>query len=172
MQITLDIPELKTGRLVLRAPRQDDAAVYEAFYSDAEASKEYGGPLSFGQAWGQLAKDLGHWHLRGFGRWIMTTKSGGYPVGSCGLWHPAGWPYPELTWWVLPGERRKGYAAEASRTVIDYAYHTLGWDRVLTYMNDDNTAAVQLARQLGGVSIGREHFPDGLFRNIYRLPKG
>ena len=61
------VPEITTDRLLLRGPRAADFPVYESFYADADASAHYGGPLRADQAWRQLAIDLGHWQIRGYG---------------------------------------------------------------------------------------------------------
>lgn len=164
------IPTLNTERLILRGPCENDFPVYEAFYADAEASAFYGGPLSSLQAWKKLAADLGHWQLRGFGMWSMIERDSGNMVGGCGLVWPQGWPRSELTWWVIPEGRRKGYALEASRAAIAFAYNQLEWDRVETHMDDSNMAAQNLAIKLGGEVSERIMFPDGLERNIYKLP--
>jgi RimJ/RimL family protein N-acetyltransferase len=164
------IPTLETERLILRAPAEADFPVYETFYADAEASAYYGGPLSSLQAWKKLASDLGHWQLRGFGMWSMVEKQTGQMIGAVGLVHPEGWPRSELTWWVIPAGRRKGYALEASRAAINFGYNQLGWEMVETHMDDNNAAARNLALKLGGEVIDRIVFPDGLERNIYRLP--
>lgn len=164
------IPTLETERLVLRAPHGDDYQVFQAFFADAEASRAYGGPLGADGAWRVLATDLGHWQLRGFGRWSVTVAASGEMVGGCGLWHPIGYPRSELTWWIIPSARRQGLALEASRAAVRFGYHTLGWDLVETHMNDENEPARKLTLSLGGRIIARERFPDGLERNVYALP--
>ena len=55
----VEIPTLTTDRLDLQPPTADAAAVYEAFYTDAEASENCGGPLTSGQTWARLTHDLG-----------------------------------------------------------------------------------------------------------------
>lgn len=164
-------PELASDRILLRMPCADDYPVYRDFFADRDASALYGGPLDAGQAWRVLAMDLGHWALRGFGRWSVIERATGAMVGGCGLWWPEAWPRFELTWWIIASARRRGLALEASRLVIGYAYEVLGWPAVETHMNDENVAARKLAERLGGTIIARETFPDGLQRNIYALPR-
>lgn len=166
----MSIPRIETERLVLRAPDEGDFPAYRDFFGDAEASRFYGGPLDAGRAWRVLASDLGHWALRGYGRWAVEVKDGGQFVGGCGLWWPGGWPRSELTWWILPAARRRGYALEASRAVIRYAYRSLGWKLVETHTDDDNAPARALVARLGGRAFAREAFPDGIVRHIYGLP--
>jgi hypothetical protein len=52
-----------------------------------------------------------------------------------------------------------------------HAYNEFKWDKVETYMNDENIAARSLVEKLGGVKTKRKKFPDGLSRYIYELPK-
>lgn len=164
------VPLLETERLILREPRAEDFPVYRAFFADEEASQAYGGPLSDGQAWRVLATDIGHWALRGYGRWAVTLKNNGEMIGGCGLWWPEAYPRSELTWWIIPSARQKGYAREASQVAIRFGYDELGWDMVETHMNDENIAARKLVESLGGTVFTRETFPDGLSRNVFRLP--
>ncbi len=165
------IPTLETERLILREPRDEDASAYAAFYADAQASAFYGGPLLAHEAWGMLARDIGHWSLRGYGMWVVERRDTGDVIGGCGLMWPTGWPRSELTWWILPDARRQGFAKEASLAAIAFGYDTLGWDLVQTHMKDDNAAARALALSLGGEAITREAFPDGVSRDIYALPR-
>jgi RimJ/RimL family protein N-acetyltransferase len=165
----MQIPTLETSRLLLVPPSLACEAMYDAFYTDADASGAYGGPLASGAAWARLAADIGCWHLQGFGVWALQRKQEGDLVGVCGFWQGKGWPR-ELTWWLLPSARGAGLAQEASRAAVAHAYGAFGWSDVQTYMNDSNTSARALVLRLGGVGIGRQAFPDGLERELYRIP--
>ena len=166
-----DIPTLETDRLMLRAPCESDFPIYRDFYGDAEASKFYGGPKNEAETRDRLASDLGHWQLRGYGLWMLETKQDSQSVGACGLMWPHGWQRSELTWWIASHSRRQGFAKEASQAVIRFGYQQLGWDLVQTYMKDENQAAKALVQSLGGTKMARETFPDGLERDVYRLPE-
>lgn len=163
-------PTLETPRLHLRPLAADSADAYRRFYTDPEASRAYGGPISAAAAWTRLAADLGSWGLQGFGVWAVERRDGSEIVGTCGFWQGLGWPR-ELTWWLLPEARGQGLALEASRAAIAHAHQAFGWPEVQTYMNDDNAAARALVRRLGGEPVGRQVFPDGLERTLYRLPR-
>lgn len=163
-------PPLATARLTLRPPSAADFPLYRAFYEDADGSAFYGGPLRADLAWRRLAQDVGHWALRGFGMWTLVRREDGAALGGCGLFHPEGWPSHELTWWLLPAHRGAGYAAEASRAVIAFGYRQLGWPTVETHMRDENLPARRLAERLGGVVDRRDLFPDGVERDVFRLP--
>lgn len=164
------IPELTTQRLLLRAPRQDDFSVYEAFYADSAQSRFYGGPLKSREAWTKLAMEVGHWSLKGYGVWSIEIQSTGEMVGGCGFWWPDGWPRPELTWWLIEAARGEGLATEASLAALDFAYRELNWDIVETHLDDDNETARRLVLRLGGAMLTRDLFPDGIERNVYSIP--
>jgi ribosomal-protein-alanine N-acetyltransferase len=164
-----DIPTLRTDRLLLLPPGEQAGDLYHRFYTDESASRAYGGPLSAGAAWSRLAADLGSWHLQGFGVWLVQRRQEGDLVGTCGFWQGKGWPR-ELTWWLLPEARGAGLALEASRAAIAHAYRVFRWQAVETYMKDANAPARALVQRLGGVFTARRTFPDGLERDMYRLP--
>ena len=165
------VPVLRTERLSLRGPAAGDFETYRLFYADEAASAFYGGPLAPPQAWRKLAFDIGHWALRGFGMWAVDEAATGRMIGGCGIVWPEGWPRHELTWWIMPSARRRGYALEASRAVLQWAYDELRWDRVETHMDDSNEPAARLAERLGGTIIAREEFPDGKSRHVFALPR-
>ena len=164
------IPELRSPRLLLRAPGEEDFPTYMAFYADADASHFYGGPMSSSNAWKQLAMEVGHWTLKGYGMWSIETLSSSEMIGGCGFWWPSGWPRPELTWWLVKSAQGKGFATEASISAINYAYQKLDWHSVETHLDDDNEAARKLVLRLGGSILTRETFPDGIDRNVYSIP--
>jgi len=164
------IPTIETERLRLIPPSSGCFEVYERFYTDAEASRMYGGPISKEQVWSRLKSDLGSWYLLNFGVWVIQLKSNNSFIGTCGFWRGKDWPR-ELTWWVMPEGRGKGIATEASIAALLHAYNEFKWDKVETYMNDENIAARTLVEKLGGVKAKRQKFPDGLSRYIYELPK-
>jgi RimJ/RimL family protein N-acetyltransferase len=164
----MKIPTLETARLLLLPLSEACEGLYDDFYTDAEASANYGGPLTSGAAWARLCADIGAWHLRGFGVWAIQRREQRDLVGVCGYWQGKGWPR-ELTWWLLPRARGAGVAHEASRAVIDHAYRVFGWPSVSTYMKDENTAARALVLRLGGAKTDRHLFPDGLERDVFEF---
>ena len=118
-----------------------------------------------------LEADLDHWHRKGFGMWLLERRENRAIVGGCGIAHPDDWPSHELTWWLMPEQRGKGYASEASRAAIAFGYDTLSWPSVETHMRDENLPARRLAERLGGEVVRRDVFPDGVARDVFRLPR-
>ncbi|MDJ1006722.1 MAG: GNAT family N-acetyltransferase [Paracoccaceae bacterium] len=148
MSIDFNIPTLETERLLLRAMRLEDFEPMAGFFASARA-EFVGGPVTPEMTWRQLAAELGHWALRGFGRWTLEEKDTGQAVGIVGLWYPLGFPEHELGWDLYDGATGKGYATEAGRAARDYAYSTLGWTTLISLIAEGNTGSEGVARRLG-----------------------
>ncbi|MEO0566563.1 MAG: GNAT family N-acetyltransferase [Pseudomonadota bacterium] len=146
---TFTIPRLETERLIFRAFQEDnDFEAYAQFYA-TEQTRYYGGPLDRSAAWRAAAAMMGHWIMRGFGTWAVEEKATGDFCGMIGLWHPEGWPEREITWSIVPDKQGKGFAYEGAKRAREYAYETLGWDKVYSCILDGNTASIGLAEKLG-----------------------
>lgn len=142
------IPTLHTERLTLRAPRWDDFDAYAAFRASPRTAT-VGGPFDRNTAFQQLAAIIGHWSLRGFGRWMVAERKTDEPVGVVGLYFPEGWPEPELAWSVFDGAEGRGIAYEAALTARTYAYDALKWSRLISAVDPANVRSVSLAQRLG-----------------------
>jgi RimJ/RimL family protein N-acetyltransferase len=164
------IPTLTTERLTLRAPTPDDLGIYTAFNAVSDTLVgSYRGGKTPDEVESRLSRDIDHWS-KGFGMWLLVLADGTV-VGGAGLVHPDNWPSHELTWWLMPDQRRHGYATEASRAVIEFGYGTLGWSQVETHMRDENAGARRLAERLGGKIVRRDVFPDEVARDVFALPR-
>ncbi|MEO0390846.1 MAG: GNAT family N-acetyltransferase, partial [Pseudomonadota bacterium] len=136
--MTPAIPTLETQRLILRAPGPQDIGPFAAFYA-TEASKFVGGPMGEAETWRYLAQVIGHWSLRGYGRWMVTRRGDDTAIGIVGLHNPLNWPEPEVGWYIWEGHGQ-GYASEAGRAARDYAYGTLGWTTLMSVIAGGNHA--------------------------------
>ena len=151
----IDIPVLHTERLTLRAPKPSDFEAY-AVFRGSERAAILGGPYSREQAFDQLAAILGHWVLRGYGRWLIADKFTDEPLGIAGPFYPEGWPEPEIAWSVFADAEGKGIAYEAAMESRKYAYEVLGWDTAISLIASENHRSIKLAERMGAQ-------PDGLF---------
>ncbi|MEM7546345.1 MAG: GNAT family N-acetyltransferase [Pseudomonadota bacterium] len=165
-------PALSTERLDMRPPTEADLGTYWAFYAVTDVKVGgYRGGRSDEEVAAIHKRDMDHWAAKGFGVFLMRRKGEADAVGGVGLSHPDHWPSHELTWWLMPHARGEGYATEASRAVIAWAYNDLGWPAVETHMRDENAPARRLAARLGGAVDRRETFPDGVTRDVFALPR-
>ena len=165
---TLHIPTLTTGRCVLRAPQASDLGAYAAFCAGPR-SAFIGGPYDRDQAFQRLAALIGHWQLRGYGRWMVCTAEG-TPLGVVGPMFPESWPEPEIAWSVFDHAEGRGLATEAAQAARRYLYETLGWSTVISCIAPDNTRSAAVAQRLGCRKDGRFDHPRHGPLDIWRHP--
>ena len=146
-------PVIETERLHLRGLGEQDFAPLAAFYA-SDRAKFVGGPMDAEETWRMLATEIGHWTLRGYGRFAVEEKATGATVGVIGPWNPEGWPEPEIGWDLMNGFEGKGYATEAGRATLDYAYKTLGWPTAISLVANGNDGSAAVAQRLGATEDG------------------
>lgn len=169
MSLSLHIPVLETNRLVLREPRLDDLAAMVAFYT-SERSHMVGGPRDEAETFQILSARVGHWMFKGFGLWHLTRKSSNQFIGWVGMIEGVGWAEPELGWTVLAEAEGKGLAFEATSAARDYAASHQGLNRVISYIDPENTRSLNLAKRLGA-SYERDSILLGHSCQIWRHPE-
>ncbi len=165
----IPIPTITTERLVLRAPCAHDHAPFAAFYA-SEAAQFVGGPMRDFEVWRYVAEVIGHWQLRGFGRWMVERKDRPGAIGLVGLHAPLDWPEPEVGWMLWDGNGR-GYAAEAGRAARSHAYGKLGMRTLISSIAPGNAASIRVAEGLGA-TLEPDPFEHPKFgtMSVYRHP--
>lgn len=148
MATTIEIPTLYTERLNLRAPVLSDLdAVAE--YRASVRTRYVGGVMSRSQSFDSLCGLVGHWQLRGYGRWIIADGKTDAPLGVVGPFFPENWPEPEIAWTVFAAAEGRGIAFEAALAARSYAYETLGWTTAISLITSGNDRSIALAKRLG-----------------------
>lgn len=154
----IDIPVIETARLLLRAPAARDFEAYAAFRG-SDRARMLGGPFTRGQAFSQFAALIGHWELRGFGRWIAADIDTDAALGVVGILYPEGWPEPELAWSLFEWSEGRGLAFEAAGAARAHAYDRLGMTTLISLVAADNPRSEALARRLGARPDGNADIP-------------
>ncbi|MFK7887493.1 MAG: GNAT family N-acetyltransferase [Gammaproteobacteria bacterium] len=149
---------IKTERLILRPidPERDFKGWMRAFGDEQTTRYLWGAPLDEANAWRNMAMVMGHWQIRGYGFFSLEDRETGEWVGRVGPWNPHGWPQPEVGWTISPDHLRRGYAVEAGRASIEYAFRELGWTRVVHVILEGNEASIGVAEKLGSTLIGKQ----------------
>lgn len=142
------IPTLRTRNLVLRAPGPQDYEAYVAFRASPR-SRGVGGPYDRTASFSHFAELIGHWVIRGYGRWVVADPETDVALGVVGLMYPEDWPEAEIAWTVFENAEGRGVAFEAAMATRDYAYNTLGWSTVISCVMPDNSRSAALAKRMG-----------------------
>lgn len=142
---------LATERLRLRAFRGSDLDAYAAMCADPEVMQYLGTgvTLTREEAWRSMAGILGHWRLLGYGMFAVELKATGKLLGRVGFLDPPGWPGFELGWGLGRQHWGHGYAFEAAAAARDYAFATLGKDRLISLIRPANERSIRIAEKLG-----------------------
>ena len=167
----LDIPVLRTERLVLRGLREDDLDQFTAVFSDERVYRWFGGDApARDDMWRSMAMHLGHWALRGYGQWALELADTGALIGRAGLWRPEGWPGLEVGWAVSAEHWRRGYASEAGAAALRWAFEHLDTDEVISVTLPDNTASRGVMEKIG-LAFDRMEHVKGFDQVIYRITR-
>ncbi|MGD0192719.1 MAG: GNAT family N-acetyltransferase [Rhizomicrobium sp.] len=165
------IPRLESERLILREWRRDDFEPLARFMADPDVTRYLTGePLSRADAWRNMASLIGHWFLRGYGMWVVERKSDGAFLGRVGMNNPEGWPGLEVGWTLGKEYWGQGYATEAARVAMRYAFLTQPVDGIISVIHIDNSASQAVAARLGetrgarhDVHVAGKSFPTELW---------
>jgi RimJ/RimL family protein N-acetyltransferase len=152
-------PQIRTERLILRPPVEEDFEEWAAFSADPLVMEHLGGPQPRAVAWRMMAMHAGSWQLRGYGLFSVIEHSSGAWLGRAGPWRPEGWPEPEIGWSLRRDAWGKGYATEAARAAMEWAFDVLGWVRVRHYITRENAASIAVAERLGSRYLGETILP-------------
>jgi RimJ/RimL family protein N-acetyltransferase len=141
---------LATDRLVLRMFRESDLDAYAAMLGDPEVMRYLApGPMTRAEAWRNMAMVLGHWQLRGYGLWAVEERASGLVAGRVGCWRPEGWPGLEVGWALRREFWGHGYATEAARAALDFAFTELRQPHIISLIRPENTRSIAVACRLG-----------------------
>jgi RimJ/RimL family protein N-acetyltransferase len=140
------IPVLETERLVLRAPRLEDAKTVAALANDrriAENTARIPHPYKLADA-----KDwISSAGMRAEEPTFLITLASGAIIGACGLDLPDG--APEIGYWLGVPHWGKGYATEAVRALIDHAFTDLDHEALNAGARVTNPASRRLLEKCG-----------------------
>ena len=172
---------LTTSRVLLRQWREADLEPYAAINADPEVMAHYPSTLDRAQSDAGVARLTAHIEQHGFGLWAAELRSDGSLLGFCGLQHvpfeACFTPAVEIGWRLRRDAWGHGYATEAARACVEYAFGTLGLDELLAMARPGNTPSLRVMQRLGMTHDPADdfvHAPPGgqpLDFVLYRLPR-
>ena len=144
---------IETDRLTLRPFVPDDFAAFAAMHGEAEVSRWlYNEPRRGDEAHALFERKRAGSLLDAEGDWLscaMVERVTGGLVGDLAFhWVSEEHRTGEIGFIVAPGEQGKGYATEASRALLDWAF-AAGFHRVIGRTEARNTASARVLENLG-----------------------
>jgi [ribosomal protein S5]-alanine N-acetyltransferase len=181
----MHMPPLQTARLLIRPLTLDDLdAVYQILdveLSDAAFGSEGQKTLEDRRRWLQWTvlqyEELARLYQPPYGDRAVVLRATGEVIGAAGYvpcldafgqlgaWQSAGSAHGlrstefGLFYAISPRHQRQGYASEAARALIDYAFDHLRLARVVATTTDDNHGSIGVMEHVG-MTIHRNPFPD------------
>lgn len=153
MPADLEFTELRTTRLVIRRFRAEDAVAFTAYRSDPGVARyQSWDSFTIEQAETFIA-EMSVAHPGVPGEWFqfaVAELAGDELIGDVAICvHTDDPSRAELGFTLAPGRRGKGYATEAVRAVIAYAFERLGARTVLGIADARNEASIALLERVG-----------------------
>lgn len=145
---------LETERLVLRRIDEGDAVLQDRFLNTPKLMEHLGGVKELHELEAKHAKSMALFARDGFGFMMLIEKASGDLVGHAGMKrvdnenasnigdHEIGWLIREDRW-------RRGYASEAMRAVIDWAFESIGAPHLVALTSEENVGSWRLMEKLG-----------------------
>ena len=147
--------ELVTARLRLRRWRDGDVAALAAINADPEVMRWIGdGSVRDRAATGaEIAASGRLWQARGFGRFAVELRDTGELAGLTGMAVPDDvpdvMPAVEIGWRFARAHWGRGFATEAARAALRFAFTDGGLDRLVGVHVVGNDASARIMLKLG-----------------------
>ncbi len=149
---------IRTSRLLLRPFQAADLPQYAAGNADPGVMRYLGGPIHRAESDRQAFGANRSLELMRYGKIAIERLGDGAFVGMCGLscepWYPNDL---ELGWRLLPQHTGHGYATEAARAWLGYAFDVLDVPRVISIADVPNLKSIAVMQRLG---MTRDHTAD------------
>ncbi len=179
------MPTLQTARLRIRPFALEDLiAAHQLFDIELDGADPTGSaPLVARDRWLRWTvlnnEQLAKMHQPPYGDRAVILKTTGALIGSVGF-VPCLMPFEQLPyfagtnappdsahntpefglyWAISPAQQRQGYATEAARAMVDYAFRHLNLKRVVATTEYANLASIGVMHKLG-MTIARNPLPE------------
>jgi ribosomal-protein-alanine N-acetyltransferase len=145
----LSLP-LPTPRLAFRRWRLDNINHAAALWADRRVTQLIGGPFDDNEIKQRLSDEIARQDEHGFQYWPIFLRETNVHVGCCGLR-----PYDaqrgilELGFHLRHDHWGQGYATEAARAAIEFAFNVLGVRALFAGHNPNNESSRRTLEKLG-----------------------
>ena len=159
---------ITTARLELHPPQRDDLPFILAEMNTPAVMRYLGGELvSEAVATQALEQDIVAFEAGTYRRWTIRRREDGRRIGRCGLFTVQAPEAPaairnqdEIGWTLAEPFWRQGYAGEAARAVLDFAFGELGKETVWAETSDSNQPSTRLLQRLEFARTPQHDFHD------------
>lgn len=144
-------PRLHTPRLLLREWLDADLEPFAALNADPAVIELLGGGLTRAESDAMVGRFVARWRRDGVGHWAVERVADGAFLGFVGLGVPAWAPGPEteIGWRLARHAWGAGYATEAAREVVRFAFEVRDLPELVSYTAVVNRRSRRVMEKLG-----------------------
>jgi RimJ/RimL family protein N-acetyltransferase len=151
--VTVVATVIRTARLVLRGWRDEDRAAFAALNADPEVMAHFRSTLDRATSDAEAAVMAATLEHDGWGHWAVALLDDDTFLGFTGLdvvdFPAAFTPATEIGWRFARHAWGHGYATEAARAVLAFAFDHLVLDEVVSFTASTNTRSQRVMQRLG-----------------------
>jgi len=148
----------ESARLILRTWTPDDIDAGVRLWGDAGVMRLVGEPLTRDQVASAIAAGTAHQENHGCQHWAVVDRQTSDIIGCCGFNTMPGRPEfddaLELAVHIAQHAWGHGYATEALRASVDYAFAYLSPARLVAWTEPENRAMQRVLERTGFESLG------------------
>lgn len=164
---------LETPRLLLREFTPADTNALEAILGDPVTMQYYPAPFNRKGVEEWIERNRDRYQREGYGLWAMLLRETNEVIGDCGcfLRDVDGRDDIEIGYHVRRDLWGNGYATEAARACMEYAFTKLGVDRVISLIRPENMQSIRVAEK-NGLTCQKIIFWRGYDHCVYAKNRG
>ena len=143
----------ETERLILRKMTSEDAEDFFRIYNDPQTKKFLvKNSISLEDVRGQIEKHIENYYKKfDFGLWATILRENSRLIGRCGLLYQEveGVCDLEIAYLFDSDYWGNGFATEAAEMLVKLGFQTFGFNRIVAYIDPQNTASIRVAEKVG-----------------------
>jgi len=147
------IPQLKTERLLMRAWRAEDRTPFAEMNADPAVMEHFPSVMTREQSDALVDRIEAGFAEHGFGLWAVEVVETGEFIGFTGLAVPRFeahfTPAVEIGWRLRRSAWGHGYASEAARRVLAFAFEEAGLEELVSFTSTTNLRSQAVMRRIG-----------------------
>lgn len=155
---------LATDRLALRQWRDADRDPFAALNADPVVMEHFPATLTRAESDAFVDRHSALIDHRGWGLWAVEVRDSGDFIGFTGLAVPVFdvdfVPCTEIGWRLAASAWGHGYATEAARAVLSYAFDEIGLDDIVSFTFVGNDRSRRVMEKIGLRERRRFDHPD------------
>jgi RimJ/RimL family protein N-acetyltransferase len=173
---------VETERLIMRRWRAEDREPFAAMNADPEVMEHFPAPLTREQSDTMVDKIERHFDKHGYSLWALEVRESGQFIGFTGLgWQTFDMPFlpaVEIGWRLARPAWGHGYAIEAARRAVEYAFTEAGLHSLISMTAVRNLRSRAVMERLGmtyEADFDHPWIPEGsalVPHVLYRLKRG